>query len=184
MTLTALNNRARTNARYLGVDMGLASLGAAIIHTSPTGATATIKTLEITTPKDMVLMDRMNAVIHTITTFTADNSPVIACCLEVVAHRGFVGQQQITMLTGALAVALNDMDIRIMCARANQIKKYFTNQGRATKEELDATIRQGYAITYENNVGWHERDAVAAAMFCYEHFENEPTQQADKLWIC
>lgn len=184
MTMTALDNRARTNARYLGVDMGLASLGAAVIHTSPTGATATISTLEITTPKDMVLMDRMNAVIHTITSYAQDNGPVIACCLEVVAHRGFVGQNQITMLTGALAVALNDIDIRIMCARANQIKKYFTNYGNTSKDLLDTNIRHRYDITYENGVGWHERDAVAAAMFCYEHFENEPTHKADKLWIC
>lgn len=151
--------------RILGIDPGLQVCGYACLD-AERGAERLIEAGVIRTEGDDVLEQRLNRIAEDTESLLKSLSPVVVAVEQLYSH--YAHPRTAILMGHARGVILQkcaESSIEVRSFSATRIKKSITGNGRASKEQVQRTIRTILCLAElpePNDVA----DAIAAALCC------------------
>ena len=169
--------------KILGIDQGLASCGFSIINIDEKD----FEILEIGTIKtqsDEILQYRLNYIYEELDNLIKSNKDIQVIGVEKL-HGKVMTVQLITSIVFLLSFKYQIPVVELV---PSSVKKEITGNGRASKKDIQESLKETYMKSYKKRTNNHERDSVSIGITSYKKIQDKKSnyyknykEQIDKM---
>lgn len=161
----------------LGIDQGIAHLGYAVMKDKEL-----IEYGCITTNSNDIIEQRFFSLYNDIKQLIIKYQPEAICCEKLFYTSPKAGNRNksasiiyTNMITGVLAALCGEFEIELRQFVPSKVKKALCDNGKASKEDIEAKIASIYKVETEITKYEHVCDSIAIAYTCFIENENDST---------
>ena len=161
--------------KILGIDQGLANCGFSIINIDEEDFEI-LKIGTVKTKSGEILQNRLNYIYKELDNLIKCNKDIQLIGIEKLNGKVMTVQ----LITSIVYLLSYKYQIPVIELVPSSVKKEITGNGRASKKDIQESLKENHMKDYKKRTNNHERDSISIGITCYKKIQDKKSNYYKK----